>query len=798
MGTERIARTEKQPAEFEPTSDFGVESESVVADLDESESSPIRRASLSVGAVDDPHEREADRVADEVVRALDSAPVGGDDAPSGAGRVQRSAPRAAPGTGNTPDPGRVQRAAVGEEGGQLDSATSDAINRRRVKGEPLEGRVRRRMEHGFGADLGNVRVHTGSEATSLNDSMQAAAFTAGSDVFLHDSSPSMSTPSGEQLLAHEIAHTFQQSGAANRQIRRKLMSTKAFNDATDEGRFTQSSKAQKSIRVLLDAYHAQYPWESQLTMTAGDATTAVERLEEMRQVANLWIKDHEVDVSGATTKDPKRVKRRAGMDQLVAAVEGEMRVMRDLMQFKSTGGVAGANQDISAITVSQESEAFTKVKEKYTGDAVSGFRQLGFLIDGAVPIDGDKSSITMEITIPIPPGFITLEFSTEAERDGERVEAGITVGVSGGASVGNVAKLSAGIGCYLTAKAKTGADVTELMSYALFRRCRESMVVPREITNSMWGGGRSSDYGWVKAEEWSKGVETRIFGADDEAEVTSGAYAKLAAEVELSKDLASLGLEVKGTKGTTINKGSIEEAKGAVGGKNKTSGGSDVTDGGGMRGTTQASLGVKKLGLETGASFAFGMLSGGISAEFGWSHKKVAGATPTYEFDTFEIGAELAGQMPMNKMAGDAIAAMIPNLVGTINKVIRGSMQAAQAETAARTGGAITEEVGSYAASIAELTSVAKETWQPFAADPATAGTSIGSTASIELSCSFDFKPDGSVDPLVVELRLGKSSALTDAVKRGGDVIQVFKLDISKSSRLLKLTHASGGGWTPS
>ena len=686
--------------------------------------------------------------------------------------------------------GRVQRSAIGLAGGELDSTTSDAIERRRGAGAPLEGRVRRRMEQGFGTDLGNVRLHTGTEASQFNESMQAAAFTVGNDVFLHQSSPDVSTGAGERLLAHEIAHTFQQTGSGQRALRRKMMSTVAFDEATSEGWFTASSKAQKTIRTLLDSYHISYPWESQLKMTAAEAASAVERLEEIRRTARLWITDHEVLVSGTTKADPKRVKRRAGMDLLVGACEGEMRVMRDLEHFKSTGGVKGADQDISAVTVSQESDAFTKIKQKYTGDAVSGFRKLGFLIDGAVPMDGDKSSITMEITVPIPPGFISLEFEAEAQRDGERVKAGITVGVSGGASVGSIAKLGVGIGCYLSAKAKTGADVTELMSYALYRRCQESVLVPREITSPLWGGGRSGDFGWVKAEEWSKGVETRIFGADDGAEVSSGVYGKLTAEVEVSKDLASLGFEVKGTKGTKIDKQSIEKAKGRIGATNNISSGVAMSDGGGVRGITQASLGVKNLGLETSAKFEFGILSGGITAEFGWSQTGLVAGKPTYEFDTFEIGAALAGRMPMNKMAGDAIAALIPNLVGTINKVIRGSTQAAQAETAARSGGAITAEVGSYAAAIAELASVPKQTWQPFAADPASAGLDVGSTVSLELSGSFDFMKN----ELAVELRLGKSSALSNAVKAGGDVVQVFKVDISQSSRLLKLSN-TGGGW---
>lgn len=765
----------------------------------------VQRSALTVGAADDPSERDADRVADAVMRVLhdSSTPAlvarGTADARDG-GRVRRRSDHTGSSTsqpGSASSAPRIRRSApIGLAGGTLDAETSSAIERRRGGGHGLDGRVRRRMEHGFGADLGHLRVHAGREASSLNESMQAEAFTVGNDIFLHSSAPDLGSSSGEHLLAHEIAHTFQQSGAGRRQVRRKMMSTAAFDAATDEGWFTARSKAQKSINAMLESYHAQFPWEQQLRMGVLQATAAVGKLEEIRTVAKMWIKDHEVEVNGVTTADPSRKKRRAGMDALIVACESEMLVLRDLIQYKSGGDVKGADHDLSAITIEQPSEAFSKVKEKYEGDATSAFRKLGFIIDGAVPLDGDKASVAMEVTIPIPPGFVTLEFKSEASRDGERVEAGITVGVTGGASVGSLAKISAGVGCYLTAKAKTGADVAELMSYALFRRCRQSVAVPREFTNAMWGNGRTGDFGWVKAEQWSLGVENRILGADPEAEVSTGAYAKLAAEFEVAPDLAKLGIEVKGTSGSTINKESLERAKGGAGQRNKTSSGSNVTDGGGMRGTTQKSVATEKFGLETSGSFSFGILSGGISAEFGWSKSKMVGGKPTYQFDTFKLNANFAGDLPIGK-ADNPIAAAIPNYVATINQIIRTSMAAAQAETAAKSGGVIVDSSLSYAAMVADLASVPEETWQPFAANPPTAGTSVDGKVTLELAGSFDFKAGSDGEALVVQLRLGKQAGITDAINKAGKVIDVFKMDISKSSRLVKVAY-KGSKWVVS
>jgi hypothetical protein len=74
------------------------------------------------------------------------------------------------------------------------------------------------MELGFGADLGAVRVHTGPEVDSLNDRLAARAFTVGSDVFFRGGVPDTTTAAGTHLVAHELAHTMQQTGRVERAV----------------------------------------------------------------------------------------------------------------------------------------------------------------------------------------------------------------------------------------------------------------------------------------------------------------------------------------------------------------------------------------------------------------------------------------------------------------------------------------------------------------------------------------------------------------------------------------------------
>ena len=98
-------------------------------------------------------------------------------------------------------------------GGLVHPDIQQAIDMAAGGGRPLAGQVRQTLESGFGTSLSDVRIHTGPEAQALNRAVSARAFTVGSDIFFGTGEFQPDSPHGQELLAHEAAHTIQQRGA---------------------------------------------------------------------------------------------------------------------------------------------------------------------------------------------------------------------------------------------------------------------------------------------------------------------------------------------------------------------------------------------------------------------------------------------------------------------------------------------------------------------------------------------------------------------------------------------------------
>ncbi|MGH9969844.1 MAG: eCIS core domain-containing protein [Pyrinomonadaceae bacterium] len=187
---------------------------------------------LTVSQPDDVHEREADQVADQVMRMPEPQPrqLSRQMASEDNGRRQLSAMtpsvlRAAPSDGlqrkcscETSDTDgceceksvhALQRRAVSSGAFALDSGSLARVLR--SSGRPLDTSTRSFMESRFERDFNSVRIHTGDNAAASAHAVNAQAYTVGSNVVFGAGRFRPETYDGRRLIAHELTHTIQQS-----------------------------------------------------------------------------------------------------------------------------------------------------------------------------------------------------------------------------------------------------------------------------------------------------------------------------------------------------------------------------------------------------------------------------------------------------------------------------------------------------------------------------------------------------------------------------------------------------------
>ena len=159
------------------------------------------QTNLVVGPTGDRHEREADRIARDVMAHL----------PRSSDAQDETARDGAPMLSRPESVSRATAAAGGE--GALDANLEASIKGAHGGGVRIAQPMRGTMERAFGADFGDVRVHTGPRANELNTQLRSRAFTTGSNIFVADGTYPVTDRPGLRLLAHELTHVVQQGKA---------------------------------------------------------------------------------------------------------------------------------------------------------------------------------------------------------------------------------------------------------------------------------------------------------------------------------------------------------------------------------------------------------------------------------------------------------------------------------------------------------------------------------------------------------------------------------------------------------
>ncbi|MHC5827125.1 MAG: eCIS core domain-containing protein, partial [Nostoc sp.] len=111
-----------------------------------------------------------------------------------------------------------------------------SIQTARGKGQALPENLQQPLEQAFNADFSQVRIHTDSQASQLNQSLEAKALTTGKDIFFRQGEFNPGNRGGQELIAHELTHVVQQNGGAMPQVVQRKNTLKTSDAQTTAGK----------------------------------------------------------------------------------------------------------------------------------------------------------------------------------------------------------------------------------------------------------------------------------------------------------------------------------------------------------------------------------------------------------------------------------------------------------------------------------------------------------------------------------------------------------------------------------
>lgn len=723
-----------------------------------------------------------------------------------ASRIRRSA---------TPVPG----SASGPEGGPLDTDTASRIQRASGRGAPLDAGVRPAIESAFGADFGNVSVHTDSP---LAAEVGAIAFTHGNDVHFAPGQYQPGTPAGLHTLSHELAHVVQQGGAPPSRLHR-LMSAPKFKESAKEGLLQVHGKTMSEIDKQLESYDTLKARGGHLALGANGIDLAINILTHLQQDIAFWNKSH--------ANDKGRQKQRLALQALRGEVIVELEEMKGIRESFQNIGVTG---DLKV----QDN----KFVQKMEGSASSILDKLSPIVAAAIPSPGDGAELALTVKIPVDPntvGYVGFSIGMSLSRgDRSTTKIAMNAAVNGGAQILGVADVGGELGAFIEAQGKDPKAALQLISWGWYRRFRES-ILPREVASFMWGGSTGS-VGWERSETWAANVERENlseYGADEDETVDNSKSAAVAKANNQKygggagrQDLTS-GVGSKSTTNAYVRTGAYGSAtaSGTVGGIATMEGGVTATGGthydrktitdrkdkrGAKFGEAEAMptrgkttyLGTRFLRLEAALSASVGPFSGSIGASLEFladqlpskkDPKKKKGMKLEYLSGSFSAGASVPLGGALGNRIADGIVKLAPsaiNLVKTLATKARADDESgapegvgqlvAQGEAMATAFGAFPQESFSFTDF-----SIADDPMSSLS-DQLKTGASVGeSSGSLSIDIAFGQSLLDWSSPFSIDITLNSEQGIQlDA--------SIVSLTATRSRRIVRFMFTQGK-WKP-
>jgi len=168
---------------------------------------------LKIGSPNDKYEREADVMADRIMRMPMNSAISKPFSSTGPAIQAKCAA-----CNHEEEKIQCKPLMMKSEGGTpiATQALGSQLTSTSGSGSPLPPATKSFMTNAFGTDFSNVRVHTDSKAQLMNKGLNARAFTHGSDVYFNKGQYSPGSSEGKRLLGHELTHVVQQAKAISK------------------------------------------------------------------------------------------------------------------------------------------------------------------------------------------------------------------------------------------------------------------------------------------------------------------------------------------------------------------------------------------------------------------------------------------------------------------------------------------------------------------------------------------------------------------------------------------------------
>lgn len=328
------------------------------------------------------------------------------------------------------------------------------------------------------------------------------------------------------------------------------------------------------------------------------------------------------------------------------------------------------------------------VKAAIESDTIgNGWKVIAGIIDTAVPNIGGKAKLDLQLKIPVQAGiFITFQFVGEAERESylkkdksaplnrhgkhpkklmELLKARVefTTGVGGG--IQGVFEAAGQFGGFMEAQANTSHQVTQLLSYAMYRKMNDYRGLA-PLAARIWGqGGKTrridKTTGRATGTNYTRGEEAELWAAmvEEQAMTDKHAYA----------DIGLLG-KAKAVGNLGVGKGELE-AK--LGGGTRYSGymfgagtGAGDTKGKNTKSSSQIKAASAGMGLVT-ADLGGKIEVEGPKLQAELKGKLVAVSDPIAQ-QMKVLGGELEGEFQVQSISGKD--APVQDLIATVGNML--------------------------------------------------------------------------------------------------------------------------------